>query len=197
MSNPEQIRAEIELTRDELGRDVDALADKVTPGKIMERQKTRLRERVDGVRERVMGTADDVGGVASHAGHKAAEMVSSGMDAVEELPHMAKEKAQGAPLTVGLIAAGLGFLVASLIPPTQAERRLAASLREKVQPVVDSAKELAQDVAADLKEPAMDAVAQVKDAAASAAQTVKEETQQSASEVKESVGGSSGTSSGS
>ena len=49
MSNPDQIRADIEVTRDELGRDVDALADKVSPPKIMERQKTRARQMMGGV----------------------------------------------------------------------------------------------------------------------------------------------------
>ena len=55
MSNPDQIRADIEMTRDELGRDVDALADKVSPPKIMERQKTRLRQRLGDVKERQPG----------------------------------------------------------------------------------------------------------------------------------------------
>ena len=34
MSNPDDLRRDIERTRMELGQDVDALADKVTPSKI-------------------------------------------------------------------------------------------------------------------------------------------------------------------
>ena len=55
----EEIRAEIEATRRELGQDVDALADKVTPSKIVDRQKNKLRGALTSVKERVMGAADD------------------------------------------------------------------------------------------------------------------------------------------
>ena len=36
--NPDQIRRDIERTRAHLSSDVDALADKVTPGRIVERR---------------------------------------------------------------------------------------------------------------------------------------------------------------
>ena len=58
-------------------------------------------------------------------------------DAAKELPRKARQTTQGAPLVVGLLAAGVGFLVASLIPTTQAETRLSASLRDRAQPLVD------------------------------------------------------------
>ncbi len=41
--SPDQIRADIERTRGELGSDVDALADKVSPSKIVERQVDKVR----------------------------------------------------------------------------------------------------------------------------------------------------------
>ncbi len=196
MSTPEQIRADIESTRGELGRDVDALADKVSPPKIMERQKTRLRERFGGVKQRVMGVADDMGHSASSMGHSAGSALSDAGDAVKNLPHKAKETTQGAPLVVGLVAAGLGFLAASLIPTSNAERRLGSNLREQAQPLVDKAKDTAQEVAQSLKEPAQDAMAQVKDAAASSAQTVKDEAQHTAERVKGNVTESGGSESG-
>jgi len=193
MSNPEEIRADIEVTRDELGRDVDALADKVSPPKILERQKTRLRQRFDGVKERVMGVADDVGNSASSAGHAAGDALSSAGETVKELPHKAKETTQGAPIVVGLVAAGLGFLAASLIPSSDAEKRWGSSLKDQAQPLMDKAKDAAQEVAEGLKEPAKEAVAQVKDAAASSAETVKDEAQHTAERVKENVAPGSGS----
>lgn len=188
MSNPDQIRADIEVTRDELGRDVDALADKVSPPKILERQKTRLRQRFDGVKERVMGAADNVGQSASSAGHAAGDALASAGETVKDLPHKAKETTQGAPIVVGLIAAGLGFLAASLIPTTDAEKRWGASLRDQAQPLMEKAKDAAQEVAEGLKEPAKEAVEQVKDAATASAATVKDEAQHTAQRVKENVG---------
>ena len=44
-SDPEQIRREIERTQAALSQDVDALTDKVTPGKIVERRVDRARRR--------------------------------------------------------------------------------------------------------------------------------------------------------
>ncbi|WP_447659227.1 DUF3618 domain-containing protein [Microbacterium sp. C23T] len=191
MSNPDQIRADIEVTRDELGRDVDALADKVSPPKIMERQTTRVRRAFGDMKGHVMGVADDVGDTASSAGHSVGDAVGAAGDAVKELPHKAKQKAQGAPIVVGLLAAGVGFLVASLIPTTDSETRLATSLRDKAQPLVDKAvdeaKDAAQEMAQNLKGPAQDAVEQVKESAVSSAETVKEEAQDTAERVKENV----------
>lgn len=195
MSNPDEIRADIERTREELGQDVDALADKVTPGKIVDRQKTRLRQRFSDVRERVMGTADDIGhttsGAVSAAGGAVSDAVSSAGEAVAELPHKAKQATQGAPLVVGAVAAGVGFLAAILIPATNRERRMAATLREQAQPLVDKASETAKDVADSLKQPAKDAVDQVKQAATESAEAVKDEVQATADRVKENVGSSS------
>ncbi|MCP2638030.1 DUF3618 domain-containing protein [Microbacterium sp. HD4P20] len=184
MSNTEQLRAEIEVTRDELGRDVDALADKVTPGKVMERQKTRLRRAIDGVKTRVMGMAEDVGDSVTSATDSAAHGIG-------ELPQTAARKVQGAPLAVGLVALGLGWLAASMAPPTDAERRIARSLRDAAQPLVDSAAEGAKELASQLEQPARDAVEQVKASAEDAATEVKEEAQAAAGHVKENVGGGS------
>lgn len=185
MSTPEQIRADIEVTRGELGRDVDALADKVTPDKIMERQKTRMRRAFDDMKERVMGVAEDVG-------HAASDAAGSAAHGVAEMPQRAARTAQGAPIAVGLVAFGLGLLAASFAPPTPTERRLANSLRDAAAPLVDSATQAAKDVASGLEQPARDAVEQVKDEAMDAAERVKEETRDTGERVKENVGPGSG-----
>jgi len=191
MSNPDQIRADIEVTRDELGRDVDALADKVSPPKIMERQKTRARQMMGGVRDHVMGVADDVGDSASSAGQAMGGAVDAAGDAVKDLPHKAKQKAQGAPIVVGLLAAGVGFLVASLIPTSDSETRFAVSLRDRAQPLVDKAvdeaKDAAEEIAQNLKAPAQDAVEQVKESAVDSAERVQQEARDTADRVKENV----------
>ena len=58
-NDPDQIRADIERTRAELGRDVDALAEKVSPTKAVSRQTERVRSGLITVRENIMGSADD------------------------------------------------------------------------------------------------------------------------------------------
>ena len=73
--SPDAIRADIERTRRDLGLDVDALADKVTPSKIVDRQVDKVRGAFGSVRERVMGAADDVSSSASDVADSAGDLV--------------------------------------------------------------------------------------------------------------------------
>ena len=59
MSDPDQIRADIERTRAELSDDVNALTEKVTPSRIVQRRVDRTKDRFGALRERVMGSASD------------------------------------------------------------------------------------------------------------------------------------------
>jgi uncharacterized protein YjbJ (UPF0337 family) len=200
--NPEQIRADIEATRARLGSDVDAVAEKVTPERVVERQKDKVRGKVQntvqGVRERVMGSSDDeftVGGyttgdVRGEAAHRA----DQARDAVQNAPATARAKTRGNPLAAGLIALGAGWLVGSLLPSTQKEQELVSDAADRVQPhaqhAVESAKGAAQDVAQDLKEPAQEAAQSVKETAQSGAQEVKQQGQGEAQQLKSSAQGS-------
>src|SRR3712207_1289023 len=125
--DPDVIRANIESTRQSLSSDVDALADKVTPSKIVERQTDKVKTKFGNLKDRVMGSAssakDRVMGSASDAKHRVGDAGSSVGDklgsaasAVGEAPRKVAETAQGNPLAVGLIAFGVGWLAASLIP---------------------------------------------------------------------------------
>ena len=55
-SDPEQIRREIERTQRNLSQDVDALTEKVTPGKIVERRLDRARSSANRLKDKVMGS---------------------------------------------------------------------------------------------------------------------------------------------
>lgn len=57
--SPEQIRADIERTRKHLGMDVDVLADKVSPSKIVQRQTSKLKGAMSSAKDHVFGVADD------------------------------------------------------------------------------------------------------------------------------------------
>ncbi|WP_285114736.1 DUF3618 domain-containing protein [Leifsonia sp. fls2-241-R2A-40a] len=174
--DPDAIRADIEATRRNLSGDVDALADKVTPSKIAERQTRKVKGAFHSLSDRVMGTADDVrsnvSGTASDAG-----------DAVADAGRTVVNKAQGNPLAVGLIAFGVGALVASLIPASTKEKELASSAKDAAQPLLQEAAEVGKQVANDLKEPAQQAVQSVKETAQEGVSTVKEEATDRASDV--------------
>jgi len=188
MTEPERIRREIEGTQRTLSTDVNALTEKVTPGRIVERRIGRMRSVLGNARDRVMGTAadhastagDKVGSVASTAQDK----VSSAADAVSEAPESIKRGTQGNPLAAGLIAFGAGWLVSSLLPASEPERRLAGQAtdlaREHVAPVAQHA---AEELKENLREPVQQAAESVKAKAADAASTVKDEAQSATGDV--------------
>jgi len=166
-NNPDQIRADIETTRAELGSDVDALAEKVAPSKIAHRQMSRVSNAIGSMRDRVMGSADNASGAASDAAHTA------------------KEKAKGNPLAVGLIALGVGWLASSLIPATETEKSMAAGVKDAAQPLVQEATDAAKEVAGNMKEPAQEAAQKVKETAGDAANDVRDDATRAARDLKE------------
>ncbi|WP_457101974.1 DUF3618 domain-containing protein [Microbacterium sp. P5_E9] len=174
--SPDQIRADIEKTRRELGGDVDALADKVSPSKIVDRQADKVKHALGSVRDKVMGAADDTGEAISDAGSSVAEHVVDAKDKVVA-------KAEGNPLAVGLIAFGVGLLAASLVPASAKEKKVAAEVKDQAQPLIDEVADVAKDIGANLKEPVQHAAAAVKDVAVDSAETVKAQTQDAAAEV--------------
>lgn len=182
--NPEQIRADIEATRARLGSDVDAVTEKVTPENVVDRQKNKLRGKVQDVREHLMGSTDELGDQAAHRADQA-------RDAVSNAPQTVKAKTRGNPLAAGLIALGAGWLVGSLLPSSHKEQDLVADAAERIQPharqAVDSAKDAAQDIAQDLKEPAQQAAQSVKETAQSGAQEVKSQGRHEAGHLKSSA----------
>jgi hypothetical protein len=56
-NNPEDIKRDIEATRQELSRDVDALPEKVSPALVLERRVDKANDVVGGVKGKVTGTA--------------------------------------------------------------------------------------------------------------------------------------------
>lgn len=182
--NPDVIRADIEATRARLGTNVDAVADKVTPSHIVQRQTDKVKDAVFGVKEKVMGAADHTAGTVQSAGGSAASHFSDAGSAVADAPNQVKAKAQGSPLAAGLIAFGAGLLVSSLIPASQKEREAADALKSAAEPLTTELTEAAQNVAQGLKEPAQAAMENVKATATDAAQNVKGEGQTAVDDVK-------------
>jgi ElaB/YqjD/DUF883 family membrane-anchored ribosome-binding protein len=168
MSNTDQIREDIERTRAELGQDVDALADKVNPGKAAQRQGRKVRRALTSVKDRVMGVAGDVGDSAHDA-------LGNAGSAVADAPHKVASSTRGNPIAVGLIAFGAGLLAASLVPASRPEQRLADKAKDAAEPLIDEVKDVAAESADHLREPAREAVDSVKDRAAEAVDTVKAE----------------------
>lgn len=183
--NPDDIRADIEATRARLGSNVDAVADKVTPSHIVQRQSDKVKDAVFGVKEKVMGAADHAAGnVHSATGSGGAHLGNAG-SAIGDAPTQVKTKTQGNPLAAGLIAFGAGLLVSSLIPASQKEREAADALKNAAEPLTAELTEAAKNVAEGLREPAQAVMENVKATAGDAAERVKAEGQGAVAEVKD------------
>jgi hypothetical protein len=194
--DPEQIRREIERTQDALSNDVDALTEKVTPGRIVERRVQRARGTAARWKDKVMGsnpmqsgtardTAQQVAGSVSGTASSAASSVSDAASgaastvtgaasgaastvtgAVSEAPQFARQQAQGNPLAAGLIAFGAGWLISSLLPATRREQELADQAKNK-------ATELGRPVADAAKQAAIEAKENLAEPAQEAVESVR------------------------
>jgi hypothetical protein len=167
-SDPEQIRREIERTQAALSQDVDALAEKVTPGKIVERRVDRARDAATRLKEKVMGSdpygnqhgaggyvgdvrsaastaTDRVSGTASSAASSVQDAASSAAGTVQDAASTAVGAVQEAPQAIrrqtrgNPLAAGLIAFGAGWLVSSL----LPASRRE--QELADQAKQVAQE----------------------------------------------------
>jgi Protein of unknown function (DUF3618) len=213
-SDPEEIRREIERTQANLSQDVDALTEKVTPSKIVERRVDRARDTASRLKDKVMGSnptnsghhlgggisttashaADRVSETASSAAASVQDAASSAAGAVQEAPQAIRRQTRGNPLAAGLIAFGAGWLVSSLLPASRREQELADQAKqvaqERVQPVVQ---QVASEVGDNLREPAQQAVASVKSTAQDAKDTVAEEGRVATQDVSDRTQDAAGT----
>lgn len=194
-SDPDEIRGNIEQTQQALSADVDALTDKVSPPKIMERRVQQTRSAVTSVKDKIMGgTAEQtssmggtVNSTASSAKDTLASTASSAADVASSAPEMARRRTQGNPLAAGLIAFGAGWLISSLLPATEPEQQVASQVKdlatEKGRPVVQQLSQAGQQVAQELGESAQQKAQSVKETATDAASTVADEAQTRAGDV--------------
>ena len=180
-SDPDQIRADIERTRSTLSSNVNTLAYEANPATMAKRRVGRVTSTLGGVRDRVMGSAHET---AQNTSDATGSAISSASDAVQSAPGTVKAQTQGNPLAAGVIAFGAGLLVSSLIPASDREAQVAATLQEKAQPLTDELTDVAKQTAQNLQGPAQEAVAAVKETAADAAETVKQEGTSAAQDVQ-------------
>lgn len=179
----EELNADIENTRQDLSRNLDALEDRVSPNRIIERRKEAARGRITGLKDKVMGSARNS---TSSVGDQASSAASSVQSSAHGAMSTVEEKTEGNPLAAGLIAFGAGALVASMLPASKHEERAAQQVVEKAKDsgVVDEAKSMGQEMGSNLKDSATEAAEEVKSTAKDSAQNVKEEGQSSAQRVQ-------------
>ena len=88
-TDPDQIRSEIDQTQRELSADVDALTDKLSPQRIVERRVRGTRTAMTNMKDRIMGSTSDAyqtaGSAASGVGESVGARASAARDTVARL----------------------------------------------------------------------------------------------------------------
>lgn len=184
----EELRREIEMTREHMGETIDAIGDRVIPRRIVERRRNRMRASYWAARDAVMGRSNDavgsMGSMASHTGGAIGEGVGHLAERVTDLPAEASRHTQGSPLGAGLIAFGAGLVLAAVIPPSDAEKEVASKVKDAAEPLVSDAKEMGKELASTLQSDGKDAGDALMETARHAAESVKETATNAAQQTK-------------
>lgn len=192
---PDEIREDIERTRGDLSRSLDVLGDRVSPRQVAQRRVSGMRGRLASMRQTVMGSADGGGvrgamsGIGTGAGQPGGDAAGTVTDQLRDAPDAMRQNVEGNPLAAGFIAFGAGLLLGSIIPSTETEQRMASTIAEGMQPVIEQAKDTASELASGLEDSARQAVAELKDGAAGAVEEIKDEATGSADEIKREAAG--------
>jgi hypothetical protein len=169
-ASTEDLRQDIERTRSDLGETIDAIEDRVSPGRVIERRRNRIVHSVASMRDRAMGTAHDA----------AAQL--------EDVPAEARRRTEGAPMLTGTLAFGVGLLTAALLPTTEAERSAGGgALADKARPLKEGLMDAGREVGQHLAEPAKESAEAIKEAAGTGAREVAAEARPSRGDAVESA----------
>ena len=184
----EDLRHDLEEQRDSLGRDLVAIGDRVSPGRMVERRRLAVRQSFGRARDAVMGAKDTAADTTQHAASSAQSAVGSAAsavgDAVTSAPQAIQSQTQGNPLAAGLIAFGVGALAGSLLPTTRREEQAVAQVQPALESAASELAEGAQSVVASAKDQAAKGAEHLKEAATDAAESVKADAQDAAQTVQ-------------
>jgi uncharacterized protein YjbJ (UPF0337 family) len=167
MDQRTELKREIEDRRSEISRTVDQMENRVNPGHVAARQTYRIRRAVTEWRDKIMGSDQTQGGLKN--------VIGEVTDTVSTAPDQVMARTRGNPLAAGVIAFGAGALIASLLPETPAERKLAATLQPGVHEATSRLTEAGRNIADDLKGDVRAGVENIRESAASAAQGMMEQ----------------------
>ncbi len=178
----EELKRDIEDTRASMSGTLEAIGDRVSPGRMLERRRNRIVLWFTNARHRVMGKAEDISGQITDTAHSVGSAPAAGLDAM-------RANTSGAPLVAGGVAFGVGILVGSLVPPTRTERQLGPRALKAAEPLTEELKDAGQQLIDELKEPVAEAVRDVKETAQAGARQVRETAGDAATERRESPAG--------
>lgn len=177
-----ELRRDIAAQRQDIGRDLEAIGDRLSPGRVADRSRERVRRRATSWRDRIMGSMEDARDRVGEA------MPSSPSSIGSESPsEMVTEKVEGSPLVAGMVAFGIGFIAGSIFPASSRERELARSIEPQVKQVARTATDTAKEAGEHLAPVVQDEANAVKDEASQAASSVAGTAKSEMSSAREDV----------
>ena len=179
----DQLKADIEYRRERMSGTVDAIEDRVVPGRIIRRRTDAARDWMGQARTRVMGPPQKVKAQVGALPDQAASGAHQFAENVTALPEQISDQTRGAPLVAGGIAFGVGALFALVLPETPPEHHLAETLEPQISTLTDAAKESAQAATDAVKESAQQSVDELKDVASEHATKATEQAKGAAEQV--------------
>ena len=205
----EQLRSEAAAHRQSIATDLEPMGDRVSPGRIAERRKAKLRERVQGMRNTVFGSSERARTSGSYAGYvqaspaldqprpgqasqngehgqSLADRTGGAVEAVKEhTPDSLGEVTEGNPLGAAVVGFGIGMLAASLLPSSPDEQRAANKLQGTLDDTAAELGRTGKEAVDHVKPEAHQAVEDVKDSARDSVESVKSDAQAKADSVKD------------
>ena len=202
-----QIRRDIARTRGEMSETIEALEqrladtkesvmDRVSPRRVWERKTEGVRHKLEDVRASMTGmttrsedqmirmrnrTQTKVQGLSDQAGDSAGAL----SEQAQRAPSAVRDRVEDYPLAAALVAVGVGFALAKVLPPTELERQAAQRIQSELQPLKEQTTQAGREVAGEIKQSAQGRMKEIKGRASEAAQQVKEEAKSSAAQVKD------------
>jgi hypothetical protein len=182
-----------EAQRADLSRDLEAIGDRISPGRMVERRKAAVQQGFGRARDAVMGRADSVRSSAGDTLSGVGDTASSVGQRIGDVPGAVRQQTEGNPIAAGVIAFGAGMLLATLIPATRREEEVARRIEPQLAGVAGEVRSGVQQAAEQLKPAAQQAMEEVKSSARDAVDTVKGEASSGADTVRQEAGTAAGT----
>ncbi len=193
MSDPDKLAADVRATQDSLRTDVDRLTGRVSPDRIVGTRRDKIKGSFGTVREHLMGSSDSAGGAAADKAGSAVKSVHDATnsaagslgDAAGSAPDAVRGRTKGNPIATGLIAFGTGWLLSSLVPASDAERKAAQHVEDNAGDIVEPLKQSAQEMAGNLQEPVQQAAQAVQSTTSDAVSRTTEHAKSATADVKD------------
>lgn len=187
LSSTEALRRDIAEQREDIGRDLTAIGDRVSPGRVADRSKERARRRVGEWKDRVMGSSEDVRTTVGSPASGSAPSGSRVRDTAESAGGTVVDTVEGRPIVAGLVAFGVGFIAGSILPSSRPERDLARKVEPQLESLAEGVGGTAREAAENLRPVVEDEVSVMTDEAKAAASSTAAAARDEAEAAKQDV----------